>query len=125
MPTIEERVAFLEGRVVEHAHRIDGIREAIVSLEQRMDRRFELLEQRLSAFEQRVDERFALIDQRFAQIDQRFAQIDQRFLGIDQRFLGLDQRVDGLDARMSRQFMWTVGLHVTTLVAIVAALVAR
>ena len=97
MPTLEERVAFLEGRVVEHAHHTDGIRDAIVSLEQRVDRRFELLEQRL----------------------------DQQFAAIDQRFLGLDRRIDGLDAKVSRQFVWTVGLHVTTLVAIVAALLAR
>jgi len=79
---------------------LDGIREAIVHLEQRMDRRFELIEQ-------------------------RFAAIDQRFAGIDQRFVGLDQRIDNLDAKVSRQFMWLVGIQVTTLIAIVAALVAR
>jgi uncharacterized coiled-coil protein SlyX len=104
---LEERVAFLEGRVVEHSHMLDGIREAIVHLEQRMDRRFELLEQR------------------FAAIDQRFAAIDQRFASVDQRLNSLDLRIDGLDAKMSRQFMWLVGIQVTTLVAIVAALVAR
>jgi uncharacterized coiled-coil protein SlyX len=104
--TVEERVAFLEGRVVEFSRQTDGIRDALVSLEQRMDRRFELLEQR------------------FTTIDQRFVTIDQRFVAIDQRFAGLDQRIDALDAKVSRQFTWLVGMHVTTLVAIVAALVA-
>jgi uncharacterized coiled-coil protein SlyX len=104
---LEERVAFLEGRVVEHSHMLDGIREAIVHLEQRMDRRFELLEQR------------------FASIDQRFSAIDQRFTAVDQRFSAVDRRLDNLDAKMSRQFLWLVGIQVTTLVAIVAALVAR
>jgi hypothetical protein len=56
-----ERLAFLEGRVVEHSRQIDGIREAI----------------------------------------------------------------DSLDSKVSRQFMWLVGIQVTTLAAIVAALVAR
>lgn len=56
-----EWLAFLEGRVVEHSRQIDGIREAI----------------------------------------------------------------DSLDGKVSRQFMWLVGIQVTTLVAIVAALVAR
>ncbi len=107
MAGLEERVAFLEGRVVEHSHMLDGIREAIVHLEQRMDRRFELLEQR------------------FASIDQRFSAIDQRFTAVDQRFSAVDRRLDNLDAKMSRQFMWLVGIQVTTLVAIVAALVAR
>jgi len=111
---LEERVAFLEGRVVEHSHMLDGIREAIVHLEQRMDRRFELLEQR-----------FTGLDSRFVSIDQRFAAIDQRFASVDQRLNALDMRIDGLDAKMSRQFMWLVGIQVTTLVAIVAALVAR
>ncbi len=97
MAGLEERVAFLEGRVVEHSHMLDGIREAMVHLEHRLDRRFEQLEQRL----------------------------DQRFAAIDQRFAGIDRRIDNIDAKMSRQFMWLVGIQVTTLVAIVAALVAR
>jgi uncharacterized coiled-coil protein SlyX len=79
MTAIEERVAFLEGTVTEQSRRIDGIREAIASLERRMDARFEAIEQR-----------FTLID----------AKIDNRFL-------------------------WLVGTQVTTLVAIVAALLAR
>jgi hypothetical protein len=51
---------------------LDGIREALVSLEARMDRRFE-----------------------------------------------------GLDQKLSRHFMWLVGIQVTTLAAIVAALAAK
>ena len=86
---------------------LDGIRDAIVHLEQRMDRRFELLEQR------------------FTGIEQRFIGIDQRFAAIDQRLAGMDERIGSLDVKVSRQFMWLVGMHVTTLVAIVAALVAR
>lgn len=72
---------------------IDGIREALVSLEQRMDRRFEAIDRRFEAIERRLD--------------------------------GLDGRIDGLDTRMSRQFTWIVGLHVTTLAAVVAARLAR
>lgn len=41
MATLEERVAFLEGRVAEHSHGMDGIRDALVHLEERIDRRFE------------------------------------------------------------------------------------
>lgn len=41
--------------------RIDDVREALVSLEKRLDRRFELLEQRL-------DQRFDGIDARFASV---------------------------------------------------------
>jgi len=84
--TLEERVSFLEGRVVEQSNRLDGVREAVVSLEQRFDQRFVSLEQRIVSLEDRMDRRF-----------------------------------DGVD----RQFKWLVGLQVTTLVAMVAALLAR
>jgi uncharacterized coiled-coil protein SlyX len=94
---LDERVAFLEGRAGEQSQMIDGIRVAIVSLEQRMDRRFEAVDQRFTALEDKMDRRFTEVD----------------------------HRIDGLDAKMSRQFLWLVGVQVTTLAAMVAALVAR
>ena len=64
---------------MEQSNSLGGIREAMASLENRLERRFE-----------RVDQRF-----------------------------------DALDAKMSRQFMWLAGMLLTTLVAVVAALVTR
>ena len=66
MASVDERVAFLEGRVNEQSQTIDGIRDALVSLEERMDRRFESLEQRLNALDQKMDAGFAAQDHRFA-----------------------------------------------------------
>ena len=57
---------------------LNSIREAIVSLEHRVDRRFELIEHRLTTIEHKADQRF----------------------------------------------FWLVGMQVTTLVAIVAAMAA-
>ena len=62
------------------------------------------------------------LDRRMDQLERR---MDQRFEAIDRRFEAVDRRLDGLDGKMSRQFMWLVGMHVTTLVAIIAALLAR
>jgi hypothetical protein len=90
-------VAYLEGRVVEHSRTVDGIREALAALEQRMDRRFE-------------------------GVDRRFDTLDQRIDALDRK---LDHRTAALDDKMSRQFTWAVGIQVTTLVAIVAALLSR
>lgn len=56
--TFDGRLAFVEGRVVEHSQMLDGIRTAIVSLEGRMDSRFEA-----------IDRRFETIDRRFEAID--------------------------------------------------------
>jgi hypothetical protein len=85
MATVEERLAYLEGRVEDHSQMVNGIRETLASLEARMDRRFE-------------------------QIDRRFEQIDHRFNAIDLRF-------DALDNKMSRQFVWLVGVLVTVALA--------
>lgn len=54
MPTFEERLAYLEGRVEEHSRGVDGVREALVSLERRMDARFEGVDRRFEGIEQRL-----------------------------------------------------------------------
>lgn len=86
MPTLEERVAYIEGQVSEQSHSLVEVREAVRSLERRVDARFE---------------------------------------AVDRRFDSVDRRMDLLDEKVSRQFVWLVGLQVTTLVAIVGALLAH
>ena len=90
MPTIEERVAYLEGQVSEHSHTLVEIRDSIRELERRLDNRFDQLDRRLETRDDVVDRRF-----------------------------------EGLDDKINRQFTWLVGIQVTTLVAIVGALLAR
>ena len=63
----------------EQSQMVNGIREAMVHLEERMDRRFEAVELRLADVDQKLDQRFA----------------------------------------------WLLGVQITTLIAIVAALLAR
>jgi predicted RNase H-like nuclease (RuvC/YqgF family) len=103
VPTLEERVAYLEGQVSEHTHTLIEIRDAIRQLDQRFDARFEQ------------------VDRRFEQVDRRFEQLERRF---DTRFDVYDRRLEGLDEKVSRQFTWVVGIQVTTLIAIVGALLA-
>jgi hypothetical protein len=45
--TIEGRLAFLEGRVVEHAQTFITLRDAFTSLERRMDERFTTLDDKV------------------------------------------------------------------------------
>jgi len=61
-------MVFVEGRIEEQVMRIDDVREAVISLEQQVNRRFELLELRL-------DQRFADVDRRFDGIDARFGRV--------------------------------------------------
>ena len=100
MSTLEERVAFIEGQVSEQSHSMVEVREAVRMLEHRVDGRFEAM-------------------------DRRFDAIDRRFEAVDRRFDTVDRRIDALDEKLSRYFVWLVGLQVTTLVAIVGALLTR
>lgn len=93
MPTIEERVAFMEGQMSELSHGLIDLKDVVRHLEQAVRH----------------------LDQK---VDTRFAQVDTRFDLMDRRFAALDDKV-------SRQFVWVVGVEVTTLVAIVGALLAR
>ena len=93
MPTIEERVAFMEGQMSELSHGLIDLRDVVRHLEQAVRH----------------------LDQK---VDTRFAQVDARFDLMDRRFAALDDKV-------SRQFVWVVGVQVTTLVAMIGALLAR
>ena len=101
MPTFEERLAYIEGRVEEHLRNVDGIRDALVSLERRTDARFDSLERR----------------------------VDARLDGLERRLNVMDTKIDltrdALDQKMSRHFLWLVGIQVTMLVAILGAQLAR
>lgn len=62
------------------------------------------------------------MDRRFEGVDRRFEALERRLDGLDQK---LDQRTDALDQKISRQFVWLVGVQATTLVALIGALLAR
>src|SRR5918994_413324 len=82
VPTIDERVAYLEGRLEDHNHWLEG---------------------RIDGLDKRID-----------RLDMRMDRLDTRM----DRFEG---RIDALDAKISRQFMWFVGIQVAMLIAILGA----
>jgi chromosome segregation ATPase len=135
MPTIEERVAFIEGQMSEQTHVLAELRDAIRHLDQKMDARFDLVDRRFGGVDERaesmdrrfeqMDRHFGAIEVRFEQMDRRFETIDRRFEAVDRRIEGLERRIETLDDKLSRHFLWLVGTQVTTLVAIVGALLAR
>lgn len=107
--TLEERLTVAEHKVAENARGIGGLREAIVELGNRMDRRFE-------SMELRFDQRLESMEQRF---DQRLESMEQRF---ERRFESMDRRFETMDQNMSRQFRVIVGIQLTTLLAMVGAI---
>ena len=111
MQTLDERVAFLEGRVDEHSRGVDDMRALVVQLDGKVDRRIDGL-----------DGRFEAIDRRFDAIDARFETVDRRFEAIDRRFTMLEAQIAALDQKMSRQFLWLMGALTTVLVSVIGSL---
>jgi uncharacterized coiled-coil protein SlyX len=100
MPSVEERLATLEGRVQEQAAFMADIRGSLGERVGDLRREMEL------CFQQ-VDVQFAHMNQRFEQVNQRFEQVDKRF------------------DRMESRFTWLMGVMVTGFLTMIGALVAR
>ncbi len=114
-PSLEARVAYLEGKLEEHSRGFGEIRELLVHLNGRVD-----------ALDQKMDSRFEALERNF----------DSRTNGIDTRINVLDQKVDrfrselagqigSLDHKVSRQFIWSVGIQVAILLSIIGALLGQ
>lgn len=126
--SLEERVAYLEGRASDQAQAQNDFRELLLQLnrrvdhlDQKIDRFRDELADRIGALEQSFNERFNALEQRFSVREQS---VDARFQSIDARFQSVNDRIDALDAKVSRQFVWLVGIQITVLVAVVSALIA-
>lgn len=102
MPSLEERVAYLEGKTEDHTRAIGEVRNDVRDLRAEMIARFD-----------HVDRQFDHVDRQFEQVDRRFEQIDRRFEQIDGRFAHMDSR-----------FNWIVGLQFATLLAVLSTLLA-
>jgi predicted nuclease with TOPRIM domain len=96
-PSLEERVAYLEGKVEEHSRGFGEIRELLVHLNGRV----EALDRKVNRFRHELASRIEAMDNR------------------------LSVRLDVLDQKLSRQFNWLVGMQVAILLSIIGALVSR
>ena len=83
------------------------------------------LGERLTYLEGQVEEQsraFVGLREALAAFEER---ADRRFEAVDRRFEAVDRRLDAIEDKLSRHFQWLVGIQITTLVAIVAALLSR
>lgn len=62
MQTLDERVAFLEGRVDEHSRGVDDMRALVVQLDGKVDRHLEAIHRRFDALEAQI----AALDQKMS-----------------------------------------------------------
>jgi len=101
MPSVEERLSFLEGKGEEHGRGLQDVREALFSLEQRVT----LLDQRVTLLDEKMDRRFDAVDRRFEVLDQK-----------------MDQRFDALDKKIDTKIWSVVGIQIALLLAVIGAL---
>jgi septal ring factor EnvC (AmiA/AmiB activator) len=144
--TSEERLAHLEGRIVEHGqtftmfdNRLAGFDQKFAAMDQRltgMDARLSGVEQRLSGVEQRlsgVEQRLGAVEQRLDVVEQRLGAVEQRLSrairdAVEQvtaRIQACDLEVGVVRRDMLTQFRWTTGMFLTGFVAILAAVMTR
>jgi uncharacterized protein Yka (UPF0111/DUF47 family) len=72
-----------------------------------------------------LQERVSYLEGKVEDIRDLLTELNRRVDRIEQRIDRVEHRIDGLDDKMSRQFLWLVGIQVTTLIAVVGAVLSR
>ena len=126
MAAMDERVALLEGRMLEQANVFADIRETLRSLDQR-----------LTGLDQKVDHSITSLHQSMGTVHQSMGTVHQSIGTLHQSMETLPQlmatgqqsvvatlyeSLAALRGEAATDFKWLVGIQVTTLVAVVAAL---
>jgi hypothetical protein len=126
MATVEERLAYLEGRVEEHTRGMGEFRDAVLRFDRRMDgldlkidRCREELVGRIDAVDLKIDR---CREELVGRIDAVDLKVDRCREELTRRVDRLDGRFDGMDQKISRQFLWLIGVQVTLLLAVIGAL---
>jgi hypothetical protein len=104
MPTIEERVAYLEGRLGDHFAAVNDLRSTYREFHADSNRQF--------------GEGRAALELLRADTAREFGEVRARF---DDLCGELRQEVGRLDSKMDTQFRWVAGMQVTTILAIGSA----
>ncbi len=136
MPSPEERIAYLEGRVEEHTRGFEDLRtslgrvdEHVLNVDRKVDAfreelgiRIEVLDRKVDTFREELGGRIDGLDRKVDRLGQelssRISVTDQK---VDRFRDELAGRIDGLDRKMSRQFTWIVGIQVAVLLAVMGS----
>ena len=71
-----------------------------------------------------MNRRFDAVDRKFEAVDRNFEAVDRRFEAVDRRFDEVYGKIDGVRGDAHREFRWVVGIQLTTMAAVMAALVS-
>lgn len=126
--TIEEKVAYLEGKVEEHSRAWVDIKDLIMRLDQRVnfidqniDRFRDELSSRINSLEQHLSARLNATDEKINSLDHKISSLhektDEKIDALERK---LNSRIDSLDQKFSNYFLWLKGIQVTIFLSIVA-----
>ena len=99
-PTVEERIANLEGSFAQIATRIDRVEIDIRDLRAEMNARFDQIERQFTS----------RIDQMREEHQASRSEIIRRLDSIDQKFDRLNERIDRTNQRIDKLFYFLIGL---------------
>lgn len=121
MPTLEERVAFLEGKIGDVAHLtadVHDLREEVRRLSGRIDALDQKVDSRIDALDQKIDSRIDALDQK---IDRFRNELSDRINTLDQKF---DTRINALDQKVDRLYLFILGAFVASVGSLIGVIMA-
>ncbi len=142
MNTIEERVAYLEGRMEDHTAAAGDLRVSIREFRDETGRQFAdvrgEMNREFADVRGEMNREFAGVrgemSQRFADVhgemNRQFADVRQEMNrefadvrgDMNRQFADVNRRFELIDQKVDRHFTWLVGLQVTSLLAVMSAI---
>lgn len=107
MPTPDERIAYLEGRMEDHTRQTGELQAMLRETREEMQHRFN-----------GVDTRFTAIDARLDAVNGEFGRLRDE---MSRRFEAIDRQFIEMRGDMREQSRWIIGFQFTVLLAVLGA----
>ena len=104
MASVVERVTNLEARFDAIASDLTQVREAVVRLDDKVERRFEA------------------VDRKFEAVDRKFEAVDRKFEAVDQRFETLEHKMDAGFTEVRSDLRWILGAIAGATLSVIATI---
>ncbi len=127
--SIEERVAYLEGRMEDHGRQTGELQAAVRESRDEGRRSFEAVDGQFVTLRDGMGRRFEAVDGQLVglrgDMGRRFDAVDARFIAVEKevrtRFDSLDRLFAEQRQKCDRQFTWLVAIFMTGIVGILTS----
>ena len=129
MPSLEERVAYLEGRMEDHTSSLRDLRGAMDDLREHMDRGFGDLRAHVDrgfgdlwGAVDDLREQMGNLREQMGNLREQVGNLREQVGNLREQMGNFQKRFEALDRKVDHHFTWLVGIQVAVLVAIVGTL---